>query len=68
MSVKLTLNEFLDNNNITRYLLSQRSGISYQVVDKYYKNTVVRYDSYVLNQFCSALDCDISDLIKFEKD
>jgi len=38
-------------------------GLKYQIIDKYYKNHVVRYDSYLLSKFCEALECDISDII-----
>ena len=63
----LTLNEYLDKRGISRYVLSKRSGISYQIVDNYYKNKVLRYDSDVLNRMCEALECDISDLIRYTK-
>lgn len=65
--IRLSLKEFLDNNKITRYGLSKRSGIDYQTIDNYYKNKVVRYDSYVLDKICTALDCQISDIIEFKK-
>ena len=65
--IRLTLKEFLDNNKITRYQLNKKSGIDYQTIDNYYKNKVVRYDSYVLDKICTALDCEISDIIEFKK-
>ena len=66
--IKLTLKEFLDKQNITRYELANRTGIRYPIIDHYYKNTVVRYDSYVLDRICSALNCRIEDIIEFKKD
>ena len=65
--VKLTLNTYLDEKGITRYQLSKLTGIGYPIIDKYYKNKVVRYDSYLLDKICAALDCDISDLIEYKK-
>lgn len=65
--IRLTLKEYLNKNNITRYELAKRTGISFQIVDNYYKNKVVRYDSDLLDRMCKALDCDISDIIKFQK-
>ena len=62
--LRLTIDKVLQAQNITRYELSKRTGIGYPIIDKYYKNHVVRYDSYVLVQICSALDCDISDIIE----
>ena len=65
--IKLTIDKYLDSHNITRYELSKRTGIRFQIIDNYYKNKVVRYDSYVLDKMCAALDCDISELIEYKK-
>ncbi len=65
--VRLTVNKYLDSHGISRYELSKRTGVYYQIIDSYYKNKVVRYDSYILNKICEALDCDISDIIEYEK-
>lgn len=65
--IRLTLDKYLDLHKITRYDLSKRTGVEYQIIDKYYKNKVVRYDSYVLDKICTALECDISDLIEYTK-
>jgi len=66
--VKLILDEALRKNNITRYELAKRTGIQYQIIDNYYKNKVVRYDSFVLDRICNALDCEIKDILYFEKE
>lgn len=64
MRVQLCLDRYLNENGISRYELSKRSGILYPVVDRYYKNQVQRYDRYVLSRFCTVLECDISDIIE----
>ena len=61
--IRLVLNQYLDKKGITRYELSKRTGIRFQIVDNYYKNKVVRYDRDLLNRMCEALNCDIADLI-----
>lgn len=66
--IKLTLDQYLQNHGITRYELAKRTGIQYHIIDKYYKNQVVRYDSYLLNKFCEALSCQIQDLVVYEPD
>ncbi|MBQ8393453.1 MAG: helix-turn-helix transcriptional regulator [Clostridia bacterium] len=65
--VRLTLDKLLDNRGITRYELSKRTGIRFHIIDNYYKNRVVRYDSDVLNKICDALECEIAELIIYEK-
>ena len=66
--VRLTVDKYLQKHGITRYELSKRTGIRFQILDKYYKNRVVRYDSYILDCICTALDCDISDILEYVKD
>lgn len=66
--VRLKLDKYLNSHGISRYALAKRSNVQYHIVDNYYKNTLVRYDSDVLNRFCTALDCDITELIEYIKD
>lgn len=66
-SIRLRLEELLATRGITRYELSRRTGICYQIIDNYYKNKVVRYDSALLLKMCIALDCEIGDLIEVIK-
>ena len=66
--IRLKLDRYIDEKKITRYELAKKTGIMYHIVDKYYKNAIVRYDSYVLDKFCAALDCDISDIIEYVSD
>ncbi|MBQ6819603.1 MAG: helix-turn-helix transcriptional regulator [Clostridia bacterium] len=62
--IRLTLDKALNRLNISRYELSKRTGIQYQIIDNYYKNKVIRYDSYVLDRICDALQCDVCDIIE----
>ncbi|MBR6507578.1 MAG: helix-turn-helix transcriptional regulator [Clostridia bacterium] len=66
--VKIILDKALKERGMSRYRLAQLTGTQFQVVDKYYKNKVVRYDSYLLDKFCQALDCEIGDIIEVTKD
>lgn len=65
--VRITLDTALKKAKMSRYELSKRTGIQYQIIDNYYKNKVVRYDSYLLDKICTALACEISDIINYEK-
>lgn len=66
--VKLTLDKYLEKRGITRYELAKRVDVKFQTIDRYYKNRVVRYDSYILDRICAALECDLSDIIEYVKD
>ena len=66
--IRLTLKEKLGESGITRYQLSKMTEMQYQTIDKYNKNKVVKYDSYVLERLCSALKCPVSDLIHISQE
>ncbi len=66
--IMLTLEHMLQIRGMTRYELAKRTGIQYQIIDNYYKNKVKRYDSYILDRICEALDCQIQDVIAYKKD
>lgn len=66
--VKLTLDKYLEKRGITRYELAKRVDVKFQTIDRYYKNRVVRYDSYILDRICTALECNVSDIIEYIKD
>lgn len=65
--IRICLDKTLSHMNISRYALSKKTGIQYQIIDNYYKNKVTRYDSFVLDRICSALNCDINDVIELVK-
>ena len=66
--VKLTIDKLLEKHGITRYELAKRTEIKFQTIDRYYKNRVVRYDSYILDKICEVLDCTVGDIIEYTKD
>ena len=65
--IRISLDKALHKYNVSRYELAKRTGIQYQIIDNYYKNKVKRYDSFVLERICIALNCDINEIIEFEK-
>lgn len=66
--VRLTIDKCLEKQRITRYELAKRTGIKFQTIDRYYKNKVVRFDSYILDRICTVLECDISDILEYSVD
>ena len=62
--VMLVLQKVLEEKNMTRYELAKRADTSFQVIDKYYKNKLERYDKDILLRICIALDCEVGDIIK----
>ena len=66
--IKLTIDRYLNERGITRYELAKRTEIKFQTIDRYYKNRVVRYDSYILDRICSALNCNIADILEYTQE
>ena len=66
--VRLILDKYLEKSGITRYELAKRADVKFQTIDRYYKNRVIRYDSYILDRICTALDCSLCDIIEYVKD
>ncbi len=66
--VRLTIDKMLEKRGITRYELAKRTEIKFQTIDRYYKNRVIRCDSYILDRICTVLECNVSDIIEFVKD
>ena len=66
--VRLTIDRYLDKCGITRYELAKRTDVKFQTIDRYYKNRVVRYDSYILDRICAALGCSLGDILEYVED
>ena len=62
--IRLCLDKILEEKNISRYALAKETGTQYQIVDKYYKNRVERYDKDLILRMCLYLNCEPGDLIK----
>ncbi len=66
--IRICLDKTLKKYKISRYELAKRTGIQYQIIDNYYKNKVKRYDNFVLERICTAMDCDINEIIEIVKE
>ena len=66
--VKLTIDKMLEKRGMTRYELAKRTEIKFQTIDRYYKNRVIRYDSYILDRICAVLECNVGDIIEYVKE
>ncbi|MBO5122104.1 MAG: helix-turn-helix transcriptional regulator [Oscillospiraceae bacterium] len=62
------LERTLTKAGMTRYELAKKTGISYPIIDKYYKNKVTRYDRNVLTRICLVLHCDIADILEWTEE
>ena len=40
---------------------------NYDLVNRYYNNKVIRIDLDIIARMCFALDCNITDILKYKK-
>ena len=64
--VTIHLKELLEARGITRYRLSKLADTRFEVVEKWCSGSVERIDSDVLARFCYILDCEISDIVRYD--
>ena len=65
--VEIVLKEILTKKNISRNKLCTMIAVNYDLVNRYYNNRVIRIDTDIIARMCFALECDISDILKYRK-
>ena len=64
--ISINLKDLIEEKGITRYRLAKLADTRFEVVEKWCSGTVERIDSDVLARFCYILDCEITDIIKYD--
>lgn len=65
--IKINLRNILEEKGVTRNQLAKLTSTRFEVVNKWYDGDVERIDADVLARFCYVLDCQVSDIIKYER-
>ena len=69
--IRIKLDEQLKKSGMSKSKLSHRAEMQRTQLNNYCNNKVTRMDTDVLARLCTALDCDICDLLEYippEKD
>ncbi|MFI3327354.1 MAG: helix-turn-helix transcriptional regulator [Clostridia bacterium] len=66
-TIKFHVKDLMDAKGITRSKLSTLANFRFEVADKWYKGEIERVDLDVLSRICFVLDCQISDIMTYEK-
>ena len=61
------LGSILKERKISKNKLSQDTGTDYKVVTRYINGEVERLDLFILERFCTYLNCELSDIIELKK-
>lgn len=64
--VTLNLEQLIKEKGISKTQLSYRAEVSHTQINRFCKNEAVRIDLNTIARLCTILECDISDLIKYE--
>lgn len=64
--VYLNLDAMIKEKGISKTQLSYKAEISHTQINRFCKNDCTRIDFATLARICTVLDCEISDLIKYE--
>lgn len=64
--VRIRLSALLGERRMTQIELSRKTGIRPATINEIYHELVERINLEHIDKICEALDCDISDLLKYE--
>jgi len=66
--VVITLKDVMDRKGITRNKLASLTGLVYNSINRYYQAApITSVDLSILSKICFVLDCNIGDILKYEK-
>lgn len=65
--VRIHLRELMEEKNISRNQLARAINSRFEVIDRWYHCNVEKIDVDILARICYVLDCNISDLISYNK-
>lgn len=57
----------MDDKKINRNQLCKLTGVRFEVADRFYNGNIERLDMDVLARVCFVLDCNIADVLTFDK-
>lgn len=63
--IKIKLDDLLIKKNMSKNKLSHLAEMQRTQINKYCANNITRLDTDVLARMCSALQCNIDDLLEF---
>ena len=64
-TIRIKLDELIKQSGISKNKLSHKAEMQRTQINNFCNNKVTRLDTDVLARLCTALDCDISDLLEY---
>ena len=63
----IDIEDMIKKRNISKLKLAQRAEMSTTQINKIIKHETTRIDLATLARLCTALDCDVSDILIYKK-
>lgn len=63
--LEIRLAELIEKKGLNRNKVSLKAAMNWKQVDRYCENDITRLDTFVLCKLCTALECEIQDLLVF---
>ena len=65
--VAFHLRDLMDAKGIKRSQLAKAIDARFEVVDKWYQGEIFRIDTDILARICHVLECEIQDILTYER-
>ena len=65
--IRIHLRELLEERKMSRNQLARAINSRFEVVDKWYDGELEKIDADILARICFVLQCDVKDIIRYEK-
>ncbi len=66
-NIQISLNAIIKQKSISKNMLAEKANLQRTQLNAYCNNKIKRPDFEVLSRICYALECDISDILKYER-
>jgi DNA-binding Xre family transcriptional regulator len=66
--ILLTEKERREGRRIRNVEIAAATGVSLQLVGRWMRNEVTKFEAPILEKFCDYFDCDVGDLLYIEKE
>lgn len=66
--IHIHLQELMKERGMSRNQLARSINTRFEVVDRWYNDKVEKIDADILARICYVLECDIEELIRYERD
>jgi putative transcriptional regulator len=66
--IRIKLSEVLGKNKMTRKCLADLIGVRPNTIGDLYNENVKKIDIETLNKICEVFDCEISDILEYQRE